>query len=144
MLASSSYGSTVTHKTTECGARGDLAILTGLSPPVSQLGKRRPRAGGEAWSQTHGSTPPAGLMEQGTPHALCTTSHAALRPQPDEAWCTCFLPPPGPLPFFLGVSHSCRGLTPPCLLGAAAWGSGWFIGAGDVIELSGNSSVLWL
>lgn len=62
-----------------------------------------------------------------------------LPPQLDEAWSIC-IRHPQTLPSVLeGLHPTRRVVSPPCLLCAAAWGAGWFIGAGDVIELSGNS-----
>lgn len=83
-----------------------------------------------------------GPRPSGVPHA----PHPGLFMQPpprlDEG--PMHLPLPSPEPFLLppGACTPNHGLTPrPRLLCAAMWGTGWFIDAGDIIELSGNSSV---
>lgn len=65
-----------------------------------------------------------------------------LLPDWMKARCTC-------LCHLQNLSFCPQGLAPPtvvspshpCRLCAAVWGTGWFMDAGDIIELSGNSYV---
>lgn len=83
-------------------------------------------------------------MEWRAPLSLSSTSHAALHPRLDETSVHLPLPSPEPVLFVSAVlaplSWSHPSLPPVC----NCVGHEWFIGAGDIIELSGNSSILWL
>ena len=144
VLVPSSYGSTRTRKTTDCGAAGTLPVSLGSALQFHSWENQGPEGGGSLLRVTQlRSTPPSRAKREGAggaPYSPSSTSCVAPHPQLGEApvhrhWhlqsfllsCTPVQSPPPPPP-------------PVCTV----WGVGWFIDTGAIIELSGNSSVLWL
>lgn len=145
MLAPSPYGPaflsprtrwTVTPKTTECGSHRDLTGLTGLSTPIAYLGKLRLK-GKRNLSQSHSAPLDRAKTERDAAYSLSSSSHAAPHPQRDEALC---LFPNNSLCALHPVMVSSLPFSCVRLFGAP----GVVYRRRGIIELSGNSSGLWL
>ena len=123
MLAPSPYGpailsprtrSTVTPKTTECVSHRDLTGLTGLSTPIAHLGKLRLK-GKRNLAQSHTAPLDRAKSERVAAHSLSSSSHAAPRPQLDEAPAFVFSPTIPFAPSTLSWSHPSLSRVCDCL-----------------------------